>query len=147
MKWSSRDFWNLARAPVAPLFTWHTRRSEFSQAVPWPLRSATGTWIMSYATYRRSLVGQMAEELHRGGPRVDTESRTKRLAQLLEELRAREGPDRWPQDFDPETWLAEWIRRPQPALDGRTPAELLEDEDGFRSVRRVFGAMWSGAYQ
>ena len=53
----------------------------------------------------------------------------------------------WPQDFDPETWLAEWIRRPQPALDGRTPAELLEDEDGFRSVRRVFGAMWSGAYQ
>lgn len=80
---------------------------------------------------------------------MDTEGRTfaERFAQLLNELHTREGPDRWPQDFDPQTWLEEWINRPHPALGGRTPAELLEDEDGFRSVRRVFGAMWSGAYQ
>lgn len=70
-----------------------------------------------------------------------------RFAQLLAELRRREGPDPWPDGFDPRMWLEEWIRRPQPALGSQTPSDLLESDEGFESVRRVFGALWSGSYQ
>ena len=49
--------------------------------------------------------------------------------------------------FDLDAWLEEWLRRPQPALGGRLPANLLHDPEGQESVKRVLGAMISGAYQ
>jgi putative toxin-antitoxin system antitoxin component (TIGR02293 family) len=48
--------------------------------------------------------------------------------------------------FDVAKWLGEWIERPQPALGGRRPAELLDTPTGFEIVARTLGALESGAY-
>ena len=47
--------------------------------------------------------------------------------------------------FDTARWLGEWIRKPQPALGGRRPEELLDTPTGQAAVMRVLGAMESGA--
>ena len=49
--------------------------------------------------------------------------------------------------FDTTAWLEHWIQRPQPALGGRKPIELLDSEGGFESVARVLGACASGSFQ
>jgi putative toxin-antitoxin system antitoxin component (TIGR02293 family) len=50
------------------------------------------------------------------------------------------------QDFDTVKWLGRWIERPQPALGGRRPAELLDTPTGVSLVAQVLGALQSGAY-
>jgi putative toxin-antitoxin system antitoxin component (TIGR02293 family) len=49
-------------------------------------------------------------------------------------------------DFDVAKWLGQWIERPQPALGGKKPAELLDTPTGVEIVSRVLGAVESGAY-
>lgn len=49
--------------------------------------------------------------------------------------------------FDTERWLGQWIQRPQPALNGKTPAEFLDTPTGVDLVARLLGALESGAYQ
>jgi uncharacterized protein (DUF2384 family) len=49
--------------------------------------------------------------------------------------------------FDTTAWLEDWIQRPQPALGGRKPIELLDSEEGVEAVARVLGACASGSYQ
>ncbi|MGH8118607.1 MAG: antitoxin Xre/MbcA/ParS toxin-binding domain-containing protein [Rhodanobacteraceae bacterium] len=49
-------------------------------------------------------------------------------------------------DFDVARWFAGWIKVPQPALGGHRPEELLDTPTGRQMVRRVVGAMASGAY-
>lgn len=61
---------------------------------------------------------------------------------LREALRADGSPD-----FDFDHWLQDWLYRPQPALGGATPNSLLDSASGIESVRRVLGAVLSGAYQ
>jgi putative toxin-antitoxin system antitoxin component (TIGR02293 family) len=51
------------------------------------------------------------------------------------------------QDFDAARWLGQWIERPQPALGGRKPAELIATPTGVEMVSRLLGAIESGAYQ
>lgn len=48
--------------------------------------------------------------------------------------------------FDAAKWLGRWIERPQPALGGKKPAELLDTPTGVEVVARVLGAIESGAY-
>lgn len=48
--------------------------------------------------------------------------------------------------FDVGKWLGLWIERPQPALGGKRPAELLDTPTGVEVVSRVLGAIESGAY-
>ena len=50
-------------------------------------------------------------------------------------------------DFDAAAWLGEWIERPQPALGGRKPSELLSTPTGLSVVARLLGSLESGAYQ
>jgi uncharacterized protein (DUF2384 family) len=50
-------------------------------------------------------------------------------------------------DFNLDQWLQEWLQRPQPALGGARPAELLNSQDGIQSVCRALGGAISGAYQ
>jgi putative toxin-antitoxin system antitoxin component (TIGR02293 family) len=50
-------------------------------------------------------------------------------------------------DFDVAKWLGRWIERPQPALGGRKPADLIGTPTGLDMVTRVLGAIESGAYQ
>src|SRR5438552_2430332 len=49
--------------------------------------------------------------------------------------------------FDAAKWLGQWIERPQPALGGRKPAELLDTPTGVEMVARLLGSIESGAYQ
>ena len=52
-----------------------------------------------------------------------------------------------PAGFDIDTWLQDWLQRPQPALSWRKPAELFKTETGIESVRRALGSILSGSYQ
>jgi len=49
--------------------------------------------------------------------------------------------------FDAAKWLGRWIERPQPALGGRKPADLLDTPTGVEVVTRLLGSIESGAYQ
>lgn len=49
--------------------------------------------------------------------------------------------------FDTARWLGQWIERPQPALGGRKPSELLDTPTGVSMVTRLLGAIRSGTYQ
>lgn len=50
-------------------------------------------------------------------------------------------------DFDTAKWLGQWLERPQPALGGRTPGELIDTPTGLEVVAKLLGAIQSGAYQ
>jgi uncharacterized protein (DUF2384 family) len=50
-------------------------------------------------------------------------------------------------DFDAAKWLGLWIERPQPALGGRKPADILDTPTGVEVVARLLGSVESGAYQ
>ena len=50
-------------------------------------------------------------------------------------------------DFDATKWLGQWIERPQPALGGRRPVDLISTPTGVEMVSRLLGAIESGAYQ
>jgi putative toxin-antitoxin system antitoxin component (TIGR02293 family) len=49
--------------------------------------------------------------------------------------------------FDSAKWLGQWIERPQPALGGRKPADLIDTPTGIELVARLLGSIESGAYQ
>lgn len=49
--------------------------------------------------------------------------------------------------FDSAKWLGQWLERPQPALGGRKPADLIDTPTGVEVVARLLGAIESGAYQ
>ena len=49
--------------------------------------------------------------------------------------------------FDAAKWLGKWIETPQPALDGRKPADYIDTPTGISIVARVLGSIQSGAYQ
>lgn len=51
------------------------------------------------------------------------------------------------ENFDTVKWLGQWIVRPQAALGGAKPAELLDTTTGITLVAKVLGAIRSGAYQ
>lgn len=49
--------------------------------------------------------------------------------------------------LDIDAWLALWLERPQPALGGKVPRELLDTPEGVAAVKRLLGAISSGSYQ
>ena len=50
-------------------------------------------------------------------------------------------------NFDSAKWLGQWLERPQPALGGRKPADLIDTPTGLNVVARLLGSIESGAYQ
>lgn len=69
-----------------------------------------------------------------------------KLVALANEIIA-ESTDPGANDFDAAKWLGTWIERPQPALGGRKPADLLDTPTGADVVTRLLGSVASGAYQ
>ncbi len=69
--------------------------------------------------------------------------------QLLRQTRAMAAESTNPAaaSFDPEQWLRQWLQKPQPALGGCKPAEMLATQAGVEAVRRVLGGIASGAFQ
>jgi putative toxin-antitoxin system antitoxin component (TIGR02293 family) len=49
--------------------------------------------------------------------------------------------------YDAAKWLGLWIERPQHALGGRKPAELIDTPTGIEIVARLLGSIESGAVQ
>jgi uncharacterized protein (DUF2384 family) len=49
-------------------------------------------------------------------------------------------------NFDTEAWLGQWLERPQAALNGLKPGELLDTPAGIDLVSRTLGSTLSGAY-
>ena len=47
---------------------------------------------------------------------------------------------------DIRKWFGDWIQLPQPALAGHAPIEILDQPAGREMVKRVLGALASGAY-
>jgi putative toxin-antitoxin system antitoxin component (TIGR02293 family) len=60
---------------------------------------------------------------------------------------ARDSTAKEAKGFDSVKWLGQWIERPQAALGGRKPSDLLDTPTGFEMVARVLGSIQSGAYQ
>lgn len=69
-----------------------------------------------------------------------------RLAAMAQEM-VKESTAHNAQGFDAVRWLGQWIERPQAALDGQRPADLLDTPTGADVVARLLGALQSGAYQ
>lgn len=69
------------------------------------------------------------------------------LISTVEAMLANDPDNQAGRSFDVEQWVANWIQRPQPALGGLRPAELMDTPAGRESVMRVLGAIQSGAYQ
>ena len=67
------------------------------------------------------------------------------LAQAEEIVANSTAPDA--ASFDTTAWLERWLERPQPALGGRKPIELLDSDGGVEAVARVLGACASGSFQ
>jgi len=51
-----------------------------------------------------------------------------------------------PEGFDAAHWTGEWLERPNPALGGRPPAELMDTVAGQELVGSLLAKMQSGAY-
>lgn len=51
-----------------------------------------------------------------------------------------------PEGFDAAKWVAAWLDRPQVALGGKRPAELMDTADGRNLVSELVARMQSGAY-
>jgi len=69
------------------------------------------------------------------------------LINRVEDMLAAERDNEQARGFDVEKWVGEWIQRPQPALGGLAPADVMDTPTGRASVMRVLGAIQSGAYQ
>lgn len=51
-----------------------------------------------------------------------------------------------PEGFDAAKWVAAWLDRPQAALGGKRPAELMDTAEGRGIVSGLVAQMQSGAY-
>lgn len=49
-------------------------------------------------------------------------------------------------EFDAGRWVGDWLEKPLPALDGRSPAELMDTVDGRALVSDLLAQQQSGAY-
>jgi putative toxin-antitoxin system antitoxin component (TIGR02293 family) len=67
-----------------------------------------------------------------------------RVVATLRRLLRESGDTRALAGFDLETWVANWLREPQPDLGGRTPAEMLRNPEGQRAVEALLERMRGG---
>lgn len=49
-------------------------------------------------------------------------------------------------DFDPAVWVAQWLDRPLPALNGHRPGDLMDTAEGQAMVSQLVKLLQSGAY-
>jgi putative toxin-antitoxin system antitoxin component (TIGR02293 family) len=76
----------------------------------------------------------------------DESERTLGMAVLLGQVESMVAESGNPQGFNAATWVAAWLDRPQPALGGRRPGQLMDTADGRVLVSDLLSRMQSGAY-
>jgi uncharacterized protein (DUF2384 family) len=94
--------------------------------------------ISKATTHRKIAVGELVD----GRPIVGLVKLLALAQTIVDESTSIEA-----ENFDTVKWLGQWIVRPQPALGGYKPAELLDSTTGITMVAKVLGAIRSGAYQ
>jgi putative toxin-antitoxin system antitoxin component (TIGR02293 family) len=75
----------------------------------------------------------------------DESSRVLGLARLVGQVQAMVEESGDPAGFNAGEWVARWLDRPLPALDGRRPAELMDTAEGQSLVSTIVARMQSGA--
>ena len=76
----------------------------------------------------------------------DESSRVLGMARLVGQVQAMVEESGEPKDFNAAEWVASWLERPLPALDGRRPAELMDTPDGQGLVSNLVARMQTGTY-
>jgi putative toxin-antitoxin system antitoxin component (TIGR02293 family) len=76
----------------------------------------------------------------------DESERVLGIARLVGQVDAMVKESGNPKGFDAAKWVAAWLDRPQPALGGKRPAELMDTSDGRSIVSDLIARMQSGAY-
>ncbi len=77
---------------------------------------------------------------------ADESERVIGLAELLGQVEAMVEESGNPEGFDARTWLANWLRRPVPALGGAKPLEYLDTMKGQMLVSKLLQQMQTGAF-
>ena len=94
---------------------------------------------LARATVNRKLRGRQALS-------QDESERVLGIARLVGQVDAMVRESGNSEGFDAAKWVAAWLDRPQPALGGRRPAELMDTADGRGLVADLVARMQSGAY-
>lgn len=76
----------------------------------------------------------------------DEGSRVMGMARLVGQVQAMVEESGQTEGFDAARWVARWLERPLPALDGRAPKELMDTAEGQALVSNLVARMQSGAY-
>jgi putative toxin-antitoxin system antitoxin component (TIGR02293 family) len=76
----------------------------------------------------------------------DESERALGMAVLLGQVESMVAESGNPRGFNAATWVADWLDRPQPALGGRRPGQLMDTADGRVLVSDLLSRMQSGAY-
>jgi putative toxin-antitoxin system antitoxin component (TIGR02293 family) len=76
----------------------------------------------------------------------DEGSRVLGMARLVGQVQAMVEESGNPEGFNAAEWVARWLERPLPALDGQRPADLMDTPDGQGIVSQIVARMQSGAY-
>ena len=94
---------------------------------------------LARATVNRKLRGQQALS-------PDESERVLGIARLVGQVDAMVRESGNSEGFDAAKWVAAWLDRPQPALGGKRPADLMDTADGRGIVADLVARMQSGAY-
>lgn len=76
----------------------------------------------------------------------DESSRVLGMARLVGQVQAMVEESGRAQGFNAAEWVARWLERPLPALDGQRPADLMDTPEGQGLVSQLVSRMQSGAY-
>ena len=76
----------------------------------------------------------------------DESERVVGIARLVGQAQSLVQESGGPENFDGAKWLAAWLDRPLPALDGRRPAEFMDTAEGRSLVSDLLAQQQSGAY-
>jgi putative toxin-antitoxin system antitoxin component (TIGR02293 family) len=76
----------------------------------------------------------------------DESERVVGIARLVGQAQSLVQESGGPENFDGAKWLAAWLDRPLPALDGRRPGEFMDTAEGRSLVSDLLAQQQSGAY-
>ncbi|MEK6346349.1 MAG: antitoxin Xre/MbcA/ParS toxin-binding domain-containing protein [Burkholderia sp.] len=77
---------------------------------------------------------------------IEQTERVVGLSRLIGQVQSMVEESGEPSGFDAAQWVAQWIERPNPALGGGAPAELMDTVAGQELVGAVLARMQGGAY-
>lgn len=116
-----------------------TQLSELSAAMGIPRQKLCGWVGISSATAKRRPRANAVLSVAEGERLLGV----MRLVGLVEKIVVESGNL---ENFDAARWAAQWLDRPNAALEGRSPGEFMDTEDGRQIVRSLISQMQSGAY-